>query len=66
MRCTYYLFILLAMVCATPLVASLISVLSLPVVYESYSTGACVRVDDPAGEYSCEKMPPRYAHEWVR
>ena len=39
---------------------------TLPVVYESYSTGECVRVDDPAGVYSCENMPTKFYHEWVQ
>lgn len=40
--------------------------LSLPVVYESYSTGQCVRVIDPAGVYSCENMPTKFHHEWTK
>lgn len=39
--------------------------ITLPVVYESYSTGACVRVDDPEGVYSCENMPTKFYHEWA-
>lgn len=39
--------------------------ITLPVVYESYSTGACVRVDDPEGVYNCENMPTKFYHEWT-
>lgn len=39
--------------------------ITLPIVYESYSTGECVRVDDPEGVYSCENLPPKYNHEWT-
>lgn len=39
--------------------------LTLPVVYEAYPSGECVRVDDVNGRYSCENMPTKYYHEWV-
>ena len=39
--------------------------LTLPIVYESYSTGYCVRVDDVRGVYSCENMPRKYHHVWT-
>lgn len=48
------------------LVITVMTALSLPVVYESYSTGRCVKVVDPAGQYSCQKMPTKYTHEWVQ
>ena len=37
---------------------------SLPTVTFSYSTGECVRVDDPRMVYSCENLPPSYTHVW--
>jgi len=37
----------------------------LPTVYESYSTGYCVRVEDPRGVHSCEDLPPRFYHVWT-
>lgn len=43
----------------------LIWAITLPIVYESYSTRECVRVDDPEGVYSCETLPPKYNHEWT-
>ena len=39
--------------------------ITLPVVYESYSTRECVRVDDPEGVYNCENMPTKFYHEWT-
>lgn len=39
---------------------------SLPIVQESWATGHCVAVIDPAGVYSCENMPARFYHEWVK
>lgn len=39
---------------------------TLPIVYESYETGQCVRVDDVRGEYTCENMPRKFHHEWTR
>lgn len=39
-------------------------ILGIPTVYESYTTGECVRVDDPDGVYSCENMPSRFHHRW--
>lgn len=39
--------------------------LTLPIVYEAYPSGECVRVDDVNGRYSCENMPTKYHHEWV-
>lgn len=43
----------------------LVWAITLPIVYESYSTRECVRVDDPEGVYSCENLPPKYNHEWT-
>ena len=39
--------------------------LTLPIVYQSYSSGHCIKVDDPTGVYSCENMPVNFHHEWV-
>lgn len=39
--------------------------LTLPIVYEAYPSGECVRVDDVDGRYTCENMPTKYHHEWV-
>lgn len=39
--------------------------LTLPIVYESYNNGGCVRVDDVRGVYSCENMPHKYHHVWT-
>ena len=43
---------------------ALYSAFMLPTVYESYSTGYCVGVDDPRGVYTCENMPRKYHHVW--
>lgn len=40
-------------------------VLNLPTVYESYLSGYCVKVEDPASQYSCENLPTKYYHVWV-
>ncbi len=39
--------------------------LSLPVVEYSYSSGECVRVIGPT-LYTCDNLPRRYQHVWVR
>ena len=36
-----------------------------PVVYESWGSKICIKVEDPEGRYSCEFLPPKYIHEWV-
>ena len=36
-----------------------------PVVYQSYSTKACVEVVSPDPKHNCENMPTRYEHVWV-
>ena len=38
----------------------------IPTVYESYTTGECVRVEDPAGVYTCENMPYKFNHRWTQ
>ena len=38
--------------------------ISMPVVYESFTTGQCMEVYDPSGQHSCENLPERYIHEW--
>ena len=40
--------------------------LSLPTVYQSSSSRHCAKVIDPGGVYSCENMPVKFHHEWVR
>lgn len=49
---------------AVVVVWAVYNALMLPTVYESYSTGYCVRVDDPRGVYSCENMPTKFHHVW--
>lgn len=39
--------------------------LSLPVVEYSYSTNECIRVIGPT-LYTCENLPHRYQHVWIR
>jgi hypothetical protein len=39
--------------------------ITLPIVYESYTTGNCVRVDDVRGVYTCDNMPRKFHHQWV-
>lgn len=39
---------------------------TLPIVYESYTTGNCVRVDDVRGVYTCENMPRKHHHQWLQ
>lgn len=45
---------------------------SMPVVYTSYSTNECVKVDNYPGvifnshvTFSCDNMPAKYTHEWA-
>jgi hypothetical protein len=45
--------------------SAIVDMLSMPVVYESYQSRRCTRVDDPAGKYDCWHLPPRYNHVWV-
>ena len=45
---------------------------SIPTVYESYSTGECEHVDSYPGvvfnqeDYSCENMPSKFYHQYVK
>ena len=39
---------------------------NLPTVYVSNSTGACVRVEGAGVDTSCEDLPGKYHHVWVR
>ena len=39
---------------------------ALPTVYESWETQKCVRVDDPDGRYTCQNLPTKYNHEWIK
>lgn len=59
---------LLAVLCVLAALGlwALYTAITLPIVYESHSTGDCVRVDDVRGVYSCENMPRKYHHEWVK
>jgi hypothetical protein len=52
--------------CALGIVRVIHFAASLPVVYESYTTGHCVRVDDPTGVYNCENMPHKFHHVWTQ
>ncbi|AJD83146.1 hypothetical protein [Paracoccus phage vB_PmaS-R3] len=56
-------------VCVLALVAGVLwalwQSLHYPTVYGSYSTGYCVRVEDPRGVHSCENLPPRFYHVWT-
>lgn len=53
------------------LVYSFVRALDMPEVHVSYSSGECVRVDDPAAEhegrepYTCDRMPEKYRRVWV-
>ena len=38
--------------------------ITLPIVYSSYESGYCVRVDDVRAVYTCENMPRKYHHVW--
>lgn len=57
-------------VCALSIIVGIMAAASswasLPVVYTSWSTGQCERVEDPAGKHSCEALPKRYSNVWVR
>jgi hypothetical protein len=53
------------LLCAAGLVWAIYYAFTLPIVYESYTTGNCVRVDDVRGVYSCENMPRKYHHAWT-
>lgn len=64
-HCGQIFMMLAALATCIAVLFAVIKTLSLPIVYESYSTGQCVRVDDPAGVYSCENMPTKFHHEWV-
>ena len=47
---------------------AMLSASALPDVWFSHSTGDCVQVLNYAegDNYSCENMPPRYYHVWVK
>lgn len=47
------------------LVAAIMWAANLPVVYESWKTGECVAVEDPAGTHSCDNPPAKFFHEWT-
>jgi hypothetical protein len=37
-----------------------------PIVYKSWETQECVRVDDPAREHDCGNLPDKYEMVWVK
>lgn len=58
---------LLCLVVASALASVVIQYIELPVVQESAATGKCVKVifyDGSLG--SCENLPEKYIHEYVR
>lgn len=64
---TQHVIDFIALVCVAGLILwALYYGLTLPIVYESYTTGNCVRVDDVRGVYSCENMPRKYHHQWTQ
>lgn len=56
----------LTVVVSVALVWLVYHTLSLPTVYESYTLGNCVRVDDTQGVYTCENLPQKYHHQLVQ
>lgn len=38
----------------------------IPDVYVSYSTGECIEVKSKNDKYSCENLPEKYNHVWVK
>ena len=63
MKIRYLLFILAVPVLLWAFVRAMDSVANMPVVYESYSAGECVKVE---GAGSCENLPDRYIHQWMQ
>ena len=47
---------------------AMLSVAGLPDVWYSYSTGECVKVlnYEEGDNYSCENLPSKYHHVWVK
>lgn len=41
-------------------------VTNLPIVYISHSQGKCVDVWDKESKFSCDNMPKKYEHVWVK
>lgn len=66
--------LLVALVIAGLLALSFLiaAILDAPQVHVSFSSGKCVRVDDPAAEregrrpYTCADLPEQYEAVWVR
>lgn len=63
--------VLLAVVAAAG--AAFVQYLDRPVVYKSWSSQQCIKVEDPASEakglkvdWSCANLPPSYELVWVR
>lgn len=38
----------------------------MPLVYKSWSTQKCVKVDDPAQVHTCANLPDQYELVWVK
>lgn len=36
-----------------------------PIVYSSWKTGYCMRVESPNSNDNCENLPNKYQHAWV-
>ena len=51
--------------CLVALVAFVVRLLDLPLVYRSWSTQECVRVE-PTSAGTCEDLPDKYQNVWVR
>lgn len=62
----YVVAFVAGILCAAGLLWALYYAFTLPTVYESHTTGNCVRVDDVRGVYSCENMPRKYHHQWTQ
>lgn len=58
--------ILLWLVLANVIVYGLYTIVTMPLVEFSHSTGQCVAVHSPSGEYSCSNLPARYEHVFVK
>lgn len=61
-------FSILFGVCCGLLAYAFLTVMSLPDVWVSYSTDECVKVINyvEGQNYSCENMPEKFNHVWVK
>lgn len=59
---------LLATLIVALLINAVMTIASMPDVYFSHSDGTCVKVINYADgdTFSCEKLPSRYNHVWVK